>query len=109
MASTFIVISRDRLSDHESRQKCCSGGRHTKRDLVGYYLSVGEGIVRALRVRRRSCVRFPDGIQGEHITRSACREASKWIEAARVTSRRPPGRRALRPSSPQVAWPRTSP
>jgi len=40
---------------------------HTKRDLVDYYLAVGDGIVRALRERPTQLRRFPDGIAGEQI------------------------------------------
>ena len=37
----------------------------TKLDLVRYYLSVGDGIVRALRERPTQLRRFPDGVEGE--------------------------------------------
>lgn len=36
----------------------------TKRDLVDYYLNVGDGIVRALRNRPCMLHRFPDGLAG---------------------------------------------
>ena len=39
----------------------------TKLDLVRYYLSVGDGIVRALYERPTQLRRFPDGIEGEQI------------------------------------------
>lgn len=39
----------------------------TKLDLVRYYLSVGEGIVRALRERPTVLKRHPDGAEGEAI------------------------------------------
>ena len=41
--------------------------QETKRDLVEYYLSVGEGIVRALYERPTQLRRFPDGVEGEMI------------------------------------------
>lgn len=59
---------------------------HTKRDLVDYYLSVGEGIVRALRERPTQLRRFPDGIEGEQIYQKRVPEKRPdWIEVARVT------------------------
>ena len=39
----------------------------TKRELVEYYLAVGEPIVRALRERPTYLQRFPDGVEGEEI------------------------------------------
>jgi DNA ligase D-like protein (predicted polymerase) len=66
---------------------------HTKRDHVGYYLSVGEGIVRALRERPTQLRRFPDGIEGEQIYQKRVPEKRpEWVEAARVTF--PSGRHA---------------
>ena len=66
---------------------------HTKRDLVGYYTAVGDGIVRALRERPTQLRRFPDGIEGEQIYQKRVPEKRpEWIEAARVTF--PSGRHA---------------
>ena len=66
---------------------------HTKRDLVDYYLSVGDGIVRALRERPTQLRRFPDGIAGEQIYQKRVPEQRPdWIEVARVTF--PSGRHA---------------
>ena len=39
----------------------------TKLDLARYYLSVGEGIVRALRERPCMLHRFPSGVGGEKV------------------------------------------
>ena len=39
----------------------------TKLDLARYYLSVGDGIVRALRERPCMMHRFPDGVSGEKV------------------------------------------
>lgn len=39
----------------------------TKRDLVEYYLAVGDGIVRALRERPTMLHRFPDGLSGAKV------------------------------------------
>src|SRR3954453_2476836 len=65
----------------------------TKRDHVNYYLSVGEGIVRALRERPTQLRRFPDGIEGEQVYQKRVPEKRpEWVEAARVTF--PSGRHA---------------
>ena len=66
---------------------------YTKRDLVEYYLSVSDGIVRALRERPTQLRRFPDGIDGEQIYQKRVPEKRPdWVEAARVTF--PSGRHA---------------
>src|SRR4026207_1821124 len=66
---------------------------HTKRDLVDYYVAVGDGIVRALRERPTQLRRFPDGIQGEQIYQKRVPEKRpEWVEGARVTC--PPRRPA---------------
>jgi DNA ligase D len=68
-------------------------GRHTKLDLVRYYLAVEEGIVRALYERPTQLRRFPDGIEGEQIYQKRVPEKRpEWVEAARVTF--PSGRHA---------------
>ena len=65
----------------------------TKLDLVNYYLSVGEGIVRALYERPCQLKRHPDGAQGEAIYQKRVPEhRPPWIETARVTF--PSGRHA---------------
>ncbi len=67
--------------------------KKTKRDLVDYYLAVGDGIVRALYERPTQLRRFPDGIQGEQIYQKRVPEKRpEWVEAARVTF--PSGRHA---------------
>jgi DNA ligase D len=66
---------------------------YTKRDLAEYYMSVGEGIVRALYERPTQLRRFPDGIEGEAIYQKRVPEKRPdWIEVARVTF--PSGRHA---------------
>lgn len=65
----------------------------TKRDLVDYYLAVGEGIVRALYERPTQLRRFPDGIEGEAIYQKRVpAHRPEWVETARVTF--PSGRHA---------------
>jgi DNA ligase D len=79
---------------------------HTKLDLVRYYLSVGEGIVRALYERPTQLRRFPDGIEGEQIYQKRVpQKRPEWVEAVRVTF--PSGRHAdeLCVTEPaQVVW-----
>jgi len=65
----------------------------TKLDLVKYYLSVGDGIVRALYERPTQLKRHPDGADGEAIYQKRVPEKRpEWIETARVTF--PSGRHA---------------
>src|SRR6185436_5746645 len=82
------------------------GVGHTKRDLVDYYLAVGDGIVRALRERPTQLRRFPDGIEGEEIYQKRVPEKRPdWVEVARVTF--PSGRHADElcvTELAQVAW-----
>jgi DNA ligase D len=57
----------------------------TKLDLARYYLSVGEGIVRALRERPCMMHRFPDGVSGEKVHQKRVpRGAPPWLETVRV-------------------------
>ena len=58
----------------------------TKLDLVRYYLSVGEGIVRALRERPCMMHRFPEGISGEKVHQKRLPHgAPPWLETVRVS------------------------
>jgi DNA ligase D len=57
----------------------------TKLDLARYYLSVGDGIVRALRERPCMLHRFPDGVSGEKVHQKRIpRGAPPWLETVRV-------------------------
>jgi DNA ligase D len=57
----------------------------TKLDLVNYYLSVGDGIVRALRERPCMLHRFPDGLAGEKVDQKRVPNgAPPWLETVRV-------------------------
>jgi DNA primase len=47
----------------------------TKLDLVRYYLSVGDGIVRALRERPCMLHRFPSGVAGDKVRRRGWRRS----------------------------------
>src|SRR5215471_4807165 len=57
----------------------------TKLDLVRYYLSVGDGIVRALRERPCMMHRFPSGVSGEKVHQKRVPGgAPPWLETVRV-------------------------
>src|SRR3954465_12141082 len=58
----------------------------TKLDLVNYYLSVGDGIVRALRERPCMMHRFPSGVAGDKVHQKRVPHgAPPWLETVRVT------------------------
>ena len=108
MASPFVELEvGERLVKVTNPEKIFFPARaETKLDLVRYYLSVGEGIVRALRERPTQLRRFPDGVEGEMIYQKRVPEKRPdWIEVARVTF--PSGRHADElcvTELAQVAW-----
>ena len=57
----------------------------TKRDLVDYYLSVGDGIVRALRNRPCMLHRFPDGLAGPKVHQKRLPGgAPEWVQTVEL-------------------------
>jgi DNA ligase D len=69
------------------------GRGETKLDLAKYYLSVGEGIVRALRERPCMLHRFPDGVDGQKVHQKRLpKGAPPWVDTVRVDF--PSGRHA---------------
>jgi DNA ligase D len=65
----------------------------TKLDLANYYLSVGDGIVRALRERPCMLHRFPTGVDGDKVHQKRIpKGAPDWVETVRVDF--PSGRHA---------------
>ncbi|HEX2320876.1 MAG TPA: non-homologous end-joining DNA ligase [Streptosporangiaceae bacterium] len=57
----------------------------TKFDLARYYMSVGDGIVRALRERPCMLHRFPSGVAGEKVHQKRIPSgAPDWLETVRV-------------------------
>ena len=57
----------------------------TKLDLARYYVSVGEGIVRALRERPCMLHRFPTGVTGEKVHQKRLPGgAPEWVETVQV-------------------------
>ncbi|GAA1932096.1 non-homologous end-joining DNA ligase [Nocardioides lentus] len=58
----------------------------TKRDLVDYYLAVGDGIVNALWERPCMLHRFPTGLAGEKVHQKRLpKGAPAWVETVRLT------------------------
>src|ERR1700735_4384001 len=56
----------------------------TKLDLARYYLSVGDGIVRALRDRPCMLHRFPSGVTGEKVHQKRVPGgAPPWLQTVR--------------------------
>jgi DNA ligase D len=79
----------------------------TKGDVFGYYLAVGDGILRALRERPTTLQRFPEGIDGEMFfqKRVPTRGVPPWVQTAKIKF--PSGREAdeLCPADlAHVAW-----
>jgi DNA ligase D len=65
----------------------------TKRDLANYYISVGDGIVRALRDRPCMLHRYPEGVDGEKIYQKRLpKGAPEWVQTVEVSF--PSGRTA---------------
>jgi DNA ligase D len=57
----------------------------TKLDLAKYYLSVGDGIVRALYERPCMMHRFPEGVTGEKVHQKRLPHgAPEWVQTVRV-------------------------
>ncbi|KRE43862.1 non-homologous end-joining DNA ligase [Knoellia sp. Soil729] len=57
----------------------------TKLDLANYYISVGDGIVNALRERPTMLHRFPDGVDGTKVHQKRVpRGAPPWLETVRL-------------------------
>ncbi|HEY3686313.1 MAG TPA: non-homologous end-joining DNA ligase [Streptosporangiaceae bacterium] len=71
-----------------------------KLQMVEYYLSVGDGIMRALRDRPTYLERYPDGAEGEQIYQKRVpQRRPEWLETVEITF--PSGRsaEALRPTT----------
>lgn len=83
---TIRLSSPDRI--------CYPAAGYTKRDVVEYYLAVGDGIMRALVDRPTTLQRFPQGVEAEMFfqKRVPARGAPLWLSTARITF--PSGRSA---------------
>jgi DNA ligase D len=61
------------------------GTGETKLDLAKYYMSVGEGIVRALRERPCMLHRFPSGVSGEKVHQKRLpKGAPDWVQTVEI-------------------------
>ncbi len=57
----------------------------TKLDLARYYMSVGDGIVRALRARPCMLHRYPTGVEGEKVHQKRLpKGAPEWVQTVTV-------------------------
>jgi DNA ligase D len=66
----------------------------TKRDVVDYYVAVGDGIMRALRERPTTLQRFPGGVGGKmfYQKRVPAKGVPAWLETVEIAF--PSGRKA---------------
>jgi bifunctional non-homologous end joining protein LigD len=80
--------------------------KHTKLDLVRYYIAVADGALRGAGGRPNMLVRYPDGIAGEHFyQKRAPQSRPDWIDV--VTLQFPSGRSAeeiVPRTSAALAW-----
>jgi DNA ligase D-like protein (predicted polymerase) len=61
------------------------GPKHTKLDLVRYYVAVAEGALRGAGGRPNMLVRYPDGIEGEHFyQKRAPTSRPDWVDVAQL-------------------------
>jgi DNA ligase D len=62
-----------------------SARRETKLDLARYYMSVGDGVVRALRERPCMLHRFPSGVDGDKVHQKRIPSgAPDWVQTVRL-------------------------
>ena len=81
---TLLVGERSVRITHPERVYFPATGA-TKLDLAQYYLSVGDGIVRALRERPCMLHRFPEGLSGEKVHQKRLpRGAPPWVETVQL-------------------------
>src|SRR3954466_6875356 len=95
MASPFVEVEAGgRLVKLTNPERVYFPARgETKLDLANYYLSVADGIVRALRERPCMLHRYPDGVGGEKIYQKRLpKGAPEWVQTAEVSF--PSGRTA---------------
>jgi DNA ligase D-like protein (predicted polymerase) len=87
------VIDGREVSISNPQKVLFPGAKHTKLDLVRYYLAVADGALRAAGGRPNVLVRYPNGITGEFFyQKRAPSSRPPWIEV--VSLRFPSGRSA---------------
>jgi len=80
-----IEVSGRKLRISNPGRVYFSARGETKLDLVNYYLSVGDGIVRALRERPCMLHRFPDGVDGQKVHQKRIpKGAPEWLETVQI-------------------------
>jgi DNA ligase D len=90
-AEVFVAGKTVRISSADRVYFSARG--ETKLDLANYYISVGDGIVRALRERPCMLHRFPRGVDGDKVHQKRVPQgAPPWVDTVRVDF--PSGRHA---------------
>jgi bifunctional non-homologous end joining protein LigD len=88
-----LVVGGREVSISNPHKVLFPGPKHTKLDLVRYYLAVAEGALRGAGGRPNVLVRYPNGITGEFFfQKRAPTSRPRWIEV--VSLRFPSGRSA---------------
>jgi DNA ligase D-like protein (predicted polymerase) len=88
-----LVIAGREITISNPHKVLFPGPKHTKLDLVNYYLAVAEGALRGAGGRPNVLVRYPNGITGEFFyQKRAPTSRPPWIEV--VSLRFPSGRSA---------------
>jgi DNA ligase D-like protein (predicted polymerase) len=88
-----VVVAGREVAVSNPRKVLFPGPKHTKLDLVRYYLAVAEGALRGAGGRPNVLVRYPNGITGEFFYQKRAPESRPpWVEV--VSLRFPSGRSA---------------
>ncbi len=91
--SELLAVDGREVAISNPRKVLFPKPKHTKLDLVRYYLAVAEGALRGAGGRPNMLVRYPNGIAGEFFYQKRAPESRPpWIEV--VTLRFPSGRTA---------------
>jgi bifunctional non-homologous end joining protein LigD len=91
--SEILVVNGREVSVSNPAKVLFPEPKHTKMDVVHYYLAVSEGALRGAGGRPNMLVRYPNGIGGEHFYQKRAPDSRPaWIEV--VSLRFPSGRSA---------------
>ncbi|HEX3603449.1 MAG TPA: non-homologous end-joining DNA ligase [Steroidobacteraceae bacterium] len=83
-AETLLVAGREIAVSHPDKV-LFPKLKHTKLDLVRYYLAVADGALRGAGGRPNMLVRYPNGIEGNHFyQKRAPAGRPAWIEVAEI-------------------------
>jgi len=89
----LLIVAGREIHVSNPRKVLFPKPKHTKLDLVRYYLAIADGALRGAGGRPNMLVRYPDGIAGEFFyQKRAPRSRPEWIEV--VSLRFPSGRSA---------------